>query len=450
MWRKLLSLMVGLLVLGAMGEIASAKELQGMQQLSISLSKIVQQEFGIKMENGTIISLNERPTSVTITENGTTIKQVEKYHFKNINLSKITFITQHNVRTVLVIGSSKKQKVNILWKIKPNHDIAKSITIIDTDKRSTIPTGNTEITFMTKPKEMLIRTGNGNILIVYDHIASKFHRGTISNKETALIFGPFELNSDTVLNVGEFALSSATVNSYYYVPSPSQYPIEDYFDIYDYDGDVVGRAVVAIYGTRKSGSYYAHLYDGQEGYTSVGYAVSPADTNKYSKLVFHSLSTTFKFYGGYFSSDYPPLEIKLSYDAFNGDYTSSQFREVFTTLVNLASIYLEGGGFLPILLDGLTAESRNNVGTDELTKYYRGPEHIAYQGVIMGYIGTDEIGQYYTYTVHLPFDLEEDIIKFYLTVRPGIAANHPDGYPTDVLFAREYSIPIFITLEQYP
>jgi len=115
MWRKLLSLMVGLLVLGAMGEIASAKELQGMQQLPISLSKIVQQEFGIKMENGTIISLNERPTSVTVTKNGTTIKQVEKYHFKNINLSKITFITQHNVRTVLVIGSSKKQKVNILW-----------------------------------------------------------------------------------------------------------------------------------------------------------------------------------------------------------------------------------------------------------------------------------------------------------------------------------------------
>ena len=118
--------------------------------------------------------------------------------------------------------------------------------------------------------------------------------------------------------------------------------------------------------------------------------------------------------------------------------------------MNLASIYIEGGGFLPILLDGLTAESRNNVGIDELTKYYRGPEHITYYGVIMDYIGTDEIGQYYTYTVHLPFDLEEDIIKFYLTVRPGIAANHPDGYPTDVLFVRDYSIPIFITLEQYP
>jgi len=44
---------------------------------------------------------------------------------------------------VLVIGSSKKQKVNILWKIKPKYGTVTNITIIDPNKKSTISIENT-------------------------------------------------------------------------------------------------------------------------------------------------------------------------------------------------------------------------------------------------------------------------------------------------------------------
>ncbi|NJE46428.1 hypothetical protein E3E35_03155 [Thermococcus sp. GR7] len=293
------------------------------------------------------------------------------------------------------------------------------------------------------------QSNNIRFTLSYGEVYSKFKSSIITRQGISLTFGPFNLSQHETLNIGEFEISiqRAPANKiipmgyYYYTPSPARYPIKRYFDIYDHDGNVVGRAVVTIYGSRKRGSNYAYLEDGMEGFTSVGYAVAP----KYGK--FHSLYTKFEFCGGYFGSGYPNVPIELNYEAIGGHRTSRQFTEVHRTLIDLVSNYIEGGGFISILLNGLSAESRNNRGTNILKKYYRGSVTITSRGVILGYLGADEIGQYYTYTVHLPYELDEDMIKFCLTVRPGIAVPH-SLYQTDRLYTRYYSIPIWVPLQR--
>ena len=439
-WKPLFAVLLGLLMVGVTAETGSASTIPSPAEDDNPLGYVrLDQGFKLLLDDGTMLNLAQKPASTNIVRGSSFTKIIKKYHLRKLFVSEITFVERNKLKTILVISSNETTNLTILWDVH-------SPAFRDLNGVSTKETRP----YRTVPSAIIGQYGNTKFALLYSDVYSKFKSSTITGHGISLTFGTFSLAQNETLNIGEFEVSIQRVPSTsmvpmrrteYYYPSPDTYPIKRYFDIYDHDGNVIGRTVVTIYGSRKRGSNYAYLEDGVEGVTSVGYAVAP----KYGK--FHSLYTKFEFCGGYFGSGYPNVPIKLNYDAIGGDRTSIQFTEVHKTLIDLVSNYIEGGGFVGILLNGLSAESKNDRGTNVLTKYYRGPISISSRGVILYYLGADEIGQYYTYTVHLPYELDEDMVKFCLTVKPGIAVPHP-SFPTDRLYTREYSIPIWISLQR--
>ncbi|ASJ12204.1 hypothetical protein A3L14_04575 [Thermococcus thioreducens] len=455
-WKSMLAVLLGLMMTGMTAGTASAisppigeegKFLVSLKNnhMPNSPSEIpffkyigLNQEFKLLSDDGTIFNLAHEPTNISIKRDHGATKIIRKYHLGKILVSEIIFVERGKLKTILVVSSRETTNLTILWNVYS--PVFRDFDTVNTKQAH--PTGTISPTIIGQ-------SNNIRFTLSYGEVYSKFKSSIITRQGISLTFGPFSISQHETLNIGEFEISiqRAPANKiipmgyYYYTPSPARYPIKRYFDIYDHDGNVVGRAVVAIYGSRKRGSNYAYLEDGMEGFTSVGYAVAP----KYGK--FHSLYTKFEFCGGYLGSGYPNVPIELNYEALGGRRTSTQFIDVHRTLIDLVSSYIEGGGFIGIMLNGLLARDGSGRSINLLERRYSGKSIITSRYVRLYSLGVDEIGQYYTYTVHLPYNLNEDMIKFCLTVRPGIALPHP-SLPTDTLYTRDYTIPIWISLQR--
>ncbi|WP_258084618.1 hypothetical protein [Thermococcus thermotolerans] len=317
-WMAMLAILLGLLMAGVSAEAASAisPPMLDNEGFSVSLNndsmlntstKIsffkytrLNQEFTLILENGTVFKLTRESANINIKRDREVIKIIRKYHLGKMLVSEIIFVERDKLKTILVVSSKEATSLRVLWNV--HSPVLRDFGTMNANQAHLAGTISPAI---------IGQSNNIRFTLSYGEVYSKFRSSTITRQGISLTFGPFNISQHETLNIGKFEVSiqRAHVNKitpvryYYYTPSPARYPIKRHFDIYDHNGNVVGRAVVAIYGSRKRGSNYAYLEDGMEGFTSVGYAVAP----KYGK--FHSLYTKFEFCGGYFGSGYPNVPI---------------------------------------------------------------------------------------------------------------------------------------------